>query len=266
MRSSGTSARIRSSSRSTTPCASVERQLARQLHVQRQLVAVGQPHHAHVVDLAHLGDRAAAAAVARSRMSALGLASAPRARRRRRRRARAPTTSSMLSATVWAWRTPVSSGTPTTRSTKWRPPAWRTRTRRSSTCSVGLRERRADALVGLGDGAVHEHVDRLLGEPQRRDDHERGDEQRRAASAPCVAGPHEERARQHRQRAGQVGGEVERVRGERRRAVAPRGAEARERPRGVDDDHDDEHGERPPGRVHVVAVRRRSGGRATRTR
>ena len=38
-----------------TPCASGERQLARQLHVQRQLVAVGQLHHAHVVDLAHLG-------------------------------------------------------------------------------------------------------------------------------------------------------------------------------------------------------------------
>ena len=37
---------------------------------------------------------------------------------------------------------------------------------------LGLRERGADALVGLGHGPVHQHVDRLLREPQRRDDDE----------------------------------------------------------------------------------------------
>ena len=54
LRSSGTASRDRASSRSTTSCASLERQLARQLHVQRQLVARRELHHAHVVDLAHV--------------------------------------------------------------------------------------------------------------------------------------------------------------------------------------------------------------------
>jgi hypothetical protein len=69
-----------------------------------------------------------------------------------------------------------------------------------------------------------------------------------------VPGVHEQEAHEHGQRAGEVGAEVERVGGERRRSGLPRGAEARERPRGVHQDHDAEHRERPPGHVHVVAV------------
>ena len=54
-RTSGTAARIGCSSRSTVACASPSGRLARQLDVQRELVAAVEVHHAHVVDLAHAG-------------------------------------------------------------------------------------------------------------------------------------------------------------------------------------------------------------------
>ena len=93
---------------------------------------------------------------------ALGVRAAPRAPPRRRRRAPARTALlDLVGHRRGPALTPASSGTATTRSTKWCPPRGARAARRSSTCCVEAGERGADALVGVGVAPIHQHVDRL---------------------------------------------------------------------------------------------------------
>ena len=84
--------------------------------------------------------------------------------------------------------------------------------------------------------------------------HQGGDEQRGHGIRRRLAGGHEDHPDQHRDRAGQVRREVQGVRGERRGVESSRGTPARHRPRGVQRDHDGQHREGPPGRLHPVVV------------
>ena len=116
-----------------------------------------------------------------------------------------------------------------------------------------LGQRGADRLLGVGVRAVHQHLDRLAGQPGGGDEDERGDDQRRdrvrAAARPRRRG----QADEDRERAREVRGEVQRVGRQRRRVVAAGGALRDDGARGVDADHDREHEERPPGRLDVGA-------------
>ena len=67
-----------------------------------------------------------------------------------------------------------------------------------------------------------------------------------------VALPGGDEAEQHRRRAGEVAGEMERVRLERRAPVAAAGAEGDVRAAGVDDHHDPDHQQRPAARVDLA--------------
>jgi hypothetical protein len=118
----------------------------------------------------------------------------------------------------------------------------------------GLRQRGPDPVVGVGDRAVHQHVDGGLRKAERRENHERGDEERGDSVGARVARANEQETHEHCDRAGEVGREVESVCRKRGGPVAARGPEARERARGVDRDHYAEHGEGPPGHVDFVAA------------
>ena len=113
------------------------------------------------------------------------------------------------------------------------------------------RDRAPRRRLLVGRNAVHQHVDVPAHQPHGGDEDERGDEQRRDRVRVVVAGAHEQQPDQHRDRAGEVAAEVERVRRERGAAVPARGARRRDRPRDVDHDHDADHGERVPRRVHL---------------
>ena len=102
--------------------------------------------------------------------------------------------------------------------------------------------------LGIGRGAVHEHVDVHLHQTRGGDEHEHRDEQRRGRVGTCVTGPHEQQPEQHSPRPDQVAAEVERVGRERRARVAARRAPAHDRPAEVDDDHEADHRQRVPGR------------------
>ena len=75
--------------------------------------------------------------------------------------------------------------------------------------------------------AIHEDVHVATGEPQRRDDDEAGDEERGDRVAGGEAERRGDEAGEHRERAGEVAPEVECVGEERVRAVAPRASSAR---------------------------------------
>ena len=249
VRSSGTSARTapRAARPRRAPRRATARAAASRAATARSRRAA---HHAHVVHLAHLGNRARrggrALAHAALRLGRLdvddhvgaaerALRPPPRCCRRR----------------VCACARPVSSGTPTTRSAKWRPPAWRTRMRRElDSARRAWRERGADALVGAATGAVHQDVD----DCRARAAAPRSPPARPRTARPPRRPPGAPRATssrpdQHRERAREVRGEVQRVR--REGGGAAFGAtRAGWRPcaRRVDHDHDDEHRERPPRR------------------
>ena len=159
----------------------------------------------------------------------------PRRGPRSRRRSRAP------------GRRALSGATPTTRSAKWRPAAWRTRTRRSST---GSRSPASAARIRSSASPDVRSISTSTdchGEPQREADDEQRDEERRdrvGAGSPAATKivPIEDG-----ERARQVGAEVQRVGGERGRAVAARARGARRpcarrrcaitRPRTANDHH-----------------------------
>ena len=99
--------------------------------------------------------------------------------------------------------------------------------------------------------AVHERIDVAARKAECGHDHESRDEQRRDR----VAGREPERGRyepgQHRQRPGEVAGEMKRVRQQRVAAVEPSPAERNHRAGPVDREDQGDRRERPPGRVDV---------------
>jgi class 3 adenylate cyclase/tetratricopeptide (TPR) repeat protein len=111
-------------------------------------------------------------------------------------------------------------------------------------------DRRAGCVFRVDRSPVHEHVHVAAEKAHRSRDDEGGDEQR---SERVALGEAERDGRQpgeHRERAGEVAPEVERVREERVAAIATRCAQRHRRPRGVDDDDERDRRERPPRRVH----------------
>ena len=161
------------------------------------------------------------------------------------------TTSSMLSATVCACPPPCRAARPPRgRRSGGRPPGGRARGGPRPPLRLG--ECGPDALVGVRDGAIHQDVDRALGEPDRRDHHQRRHEEggrrvgrwcpaRTSSSPPAPrTSPRDPRRSAARSPPG-------------RRTRAARHAEADHRARGVHHDDDDEHRERPPRHIHVVA-------------
>ena len=257
VRSSGTSARTRSSSRSTTSCASLERQLARQLHVQRQLVAVGQP-----ASRARCGPRAprarvSAAAVARSRRSpsaSRGSTWTTHVGAAERALAPPPRCSS---AAVCAWpharvraarrrRGRRSGGRP--RGARARGAARRARRACASAArmrSLGLGRRRGPSARRSTAAASRSAAMITSTATNSAGDRVRAVARRRATSIRPTSTASEP-ARSEAKCSALAASAA--------RAVRRDGAQAGDRARGVDDDHDDEHGERPPGRVHVVAA------------
>ena len=93
-------------------------------------------------------------------------------------------------------------------------------------------------LLRVGRDPVHQDVDVDAHQPSRGEQHEPGHEQRRRRVGPVVALARGDEAEQHGRRAGEVAREVERVRLQRRAPVAAAGAVRDGRAHGVDDDHD----------------------------
>ena len=89
-------------------------------------------------------------------------------------------------------------------------------------CGGDLHDRRERRGLGGVRGAVHEHVDVVLDQAPRCGEHHRGDEERSDRVAVRIPGACEEQADEHGERPGQVAAEVKRVRGERGTVVSPR--------------------------------------------
>ena len=203
----------------------LERHLARQLEVQRELEPAADVDEREVVDLAHArhGQRGGVRALAHARIlerldvhddvaarqrpldclldrvrGGVALADRVRSTRRRSRRRRTGGRRPGASA-AGAARPPASPP----RSPRARRPRRRSGARSMST-SMLLRIRRAAAS-----------------------EHEHGDEERRDRVAVRVAGPRDQQADEHGDRAREVAAEVQRVRRERRARVPPRRAPAR---------------------------------------
>ena len=163
------------------------------------------------------------------------------------------TARSTSSAAAWPWPTACSRETPITTSAKYRPAAWRIRSRRSSTGgSIAAIARRAVASSLAGTRSISTSTLRRIS-LTAADEHERRDEQRRDRVGVRVPGADEQQADEHRDRAGEIAREVERVRRERDAAVPARRTRRRDRPRDVDHDHDADHRDRVPLRMHLAA-------------
>ncbi len=113
-----------------------------------------------------------------------------------------------------------------------------------------LGDRPARRLGGPGRSPIHEHVNVPAHQPARRDQHERGDEKRGGGVRVRITGTREQKAAEDSGRAQQVAAEVERVRLERGAPVTARRTRRDDHPEEVDDDHEPEHRDRVPGRVH----------------
>ena len=231
-----------------------ERELARQLHVQRQLVALGQVHHAHVVDLAHLGHarrgRRGQLAQVAGRLARLDVDDhvgarqrllAPRARRRRRSRAPA--------------------SRPRRRAR--RPPGRRSGGRRPGARGCGAAPGARSSLASSAADAV------------ARPRAPCGPSARRRTAAPGAAPAATTRAATNSAATASAEGSpaatkiipistaTEPARSEAKwRALAANAGEGKRRaarrlatrPRGVQRDHHRQHRERPPGRLDAVAL------------
>ena len=140
-----------------------------------------------------------------------------------------------------------------------RPAACRRRSRDSSDRRLDPCDRRTRGLLGVGRGVVHQHVDVAADQPCRRQEHERGDEERRDRVSLGEAGRRGDEAREDGERADEVAAEVERVREQRLAPVAPRRSQRDDRPAEVDRQHEPDDREHPPGRVDRAAPPRRTG-------
>ena len=78
----------------------------------------------------------------------------------------------------------------------------------------------ARSFLGVCRGAVHQDVDVPLHQTDGRERDEDGNEESSCGVRARVACANENEADQHRDRPGQVAGEVERIRGQRRAVVA----------------------------------------------
>ncbi len=139
-----------------------------------------------------------------------------------------------------------------TTSAKWRPAAWRIRRRRTSTGGSIRRDRVHRRLGRLGRRAVHEHVDVPAHQPDRGEEDETRDEQRRQRVAVRVAAARPPRARRgpRPSRAGRRRSGARSPAAPRFRSAGPSAARRLVRPASISD-HDREHEERPPRGVDV---------------
>ena len=80
-------------------------------------------------------------------------------------------------------------------------------------------DREACRLLRIGGHAVHQDVDVATHQPDGREEHEQRDEERRDRVGLHLARANEEKADEHRDRAGEVAREVKRVRRQRRASV-----------------------------------------------
>ena len=112
------------------------------------------------------------------------------------------------------------------------------------------RDRGARSLLRLGRSAVHEHVDVVPHQARGGPEHEHGDEQRRRRVGVMPARADAEQADQHRDRSRQIAREMRRVGAECGAVVAAGGAERDDRTAEVDGDDEGEDGQRVPLHVH----------------
>ena len=113
-------------------------------------------------------------------------------------------------------------------------------------------DRALGAILSLGRRAVHQHAGVLSDQADGRREDDAGHDQRRERVTRLPAGADEQQPDQHGERAGHVAREVVRVRAQRRRAVALRGARRHHHAAGVDHECDGDHHER--GRVAAVRI------------
>jgi hypothetical protein len=122
-------------------------------------------------------------------------------------------------------------------------------------------DRSASRVLDVVRHAVHQHVDVAPHEANRRRDHEQRNEERCDRVGLGVAGVGEEEPEEHGGRAGEVAREVQRIRLERSAVVPPSRAKRKGRATRVDDHHDEQHRERPPGDVEIRRVGKAEDGR-----
>ena len=120
---------------------------------------------------------------------------------------------------------------------------------------LDARDRRACGCFRLDGDAVHQDVDVRPHEPHRRGEDERRHEQRCDRVAVRVSGAHNEQADEHGGRAEQIAEEVESVRLERGAAERLRSPPRDDRSARVDPDDDDDHEQRVPRRVDLLLGR-----------
>ena len=122
-------------------------------------------------------------------------------------------------------------------------------------------DRSASRVLDVVRHGVHQHVDVAPHETHGRRDHEQRDEERSNRVGLGVAGVGEQEPDEHGGRAGEVTPEVERVRLERSAVVPPGCAKREGRATRVDDDHDEQDRERPPGDLEVGRIGEAEDGR-----
>ena len=105
-------------------------------------------------------------------------------------------------------------------------------------------------FLRLGGDSVHQHVDVPADQPRSRRQNEHGNEECRRGVRLVPAGPHEEQTSEHRDGAGQVAREMDGIRLQRGRAVAPSRPHRDDRSAQVDADHDRQREQRVPLDVH----------------
>ena len=227
----------------------LEREVARQLQMERELGARVERHRADVVHLAH-----ARARRARRRARARAAPRPARAARRGRRRPPRAAPPAPPARPGPPRRAPARPPRRTRRRSRRRrsacPAACRIRSRRSSTAGQnrvdrGPRRRGRRRRTRSIRTSTLRRISRTAATRTSI-----GDEERRERIRLRMPGADEQQPDEDGARAGEVAAEVERVRGERGALVAARGPRGRERPADVDDDHDADDDERVPLRVH----------------
>ena len=265
MSTSGTESTIARSTSVATSCASSSGSSPGQLQVKRDLGRIADAEHAQVVDLAHARDalRRRERALAKGRLVLLRLdvdddvavgqrpvhrlldrvgrrvALADR-RARAARRSRRPRTAVRRPGAFAAAAARFPASAPMAASA-------------AACASEGTRSISTSMLTRISRPAATQH--------------EPGHEQRRHRVRPVVAGARGDETEQHGRRAGEVAGEVERVRLQRRASVAAAGAEGDVGAGGVDHDHraDHERAPTPSGRPGPRRARTAARARARRS-
>ena len=111
------------------------------------------------------------------------------------------------------------------------------------------RDRRSRRLLGVRRSVVHQHVHVAADQPRRRHEHEGRDEERGDRVTLREPGRRRHEAGENRECAGEVAGEVERVRAQRLAPVAPGRPQRDDGSPEVDRQHEPDDREDPPSRI-----------------